>query len=65
MLTFGATLILVGEVLLLICFAILYVELRRNFTAIKQVHLMINLFMDELLHPQTFNNSSDKDENKS
>lgn len=58
MLTFGATLIILGEILLLLCLAILYVELRRNFTAIKQVHVTVNLFMDELLHPDTFKEKS-------
>lgn len=56
MITFGAALILVGELLLFLCFLFLLLELRRNFLAIQQTHIMINLFMDELLHPSTFNN---------
>lgn len=62
MLTFGATLIIIGEILLLIVLALLYFELRRNFAAIKQVHVMINLFMDELLHPSTFQEDDKKRE---
>lgn len=54
MITFGATLILLGELIIFIGELLLFVELRRNFMAIRQTQAMVNLFMDELLHPQLF-----------
>lgn len=65
MLTFGATLIILGEILILLCLAILYFELRRNYTAIRQIHVSVNLFMDELLHPKIFEEKKDGEQNQS
>lgn len=61
MLTFGAILILLGESLILIGGLFLWLELRRNFEAIRQTQAMVNLFMDELLHPQVFKDSVTND----
>lgn len=63
MLSFGAILIVLGEALIFTGVLFLFLELRRNFMAIRQTQTMINLFMDELLHPRVFMEKKDSENN--